>query len=203
VAKLDLKKELRHLYQPSAKEVVAVEVPPMNFLMVDGEGDPNRVPEFQEAVEALYGVSYTLKFMLKKSELAADYVVMPLEGLWWTEDMCEFSMDNKDMWKWTLMIIQPDLVTADQVAEAIRQLAEKKNPPALGKLRFERFEEGRAAQILHMGPYDQEPATIEKLHDFITQEGSTPTGKHHEIYLSDPRRTRPERLKTILRQPFE
>lgn len=203
MAKLDLKKELRHLYQPSAKEVVAVEVPPMNFLMVDGEGDPNRVPEFQEAVEALYGVSYTLKFMLKKSELAADYVVLPLEGLWWTEDMREFSMDNKDMWKWTLMIIQPDLVTADQVAEAIRQLAEKKNPPALGKLRFERFEEGRAAQILHVGPYDQEPATIEKLHDFITQEGSTPTGKHHEIYLSDPRRTRPERLKTILRQPFE
>lgn len=175
----------------------------MNFLMVDGEGDPNRVPEFQEAVEALYGVSYTLKFMLKRSELAADYVVMPLEGLWWTEDMCEFSMDNKDMWKWTLMIIQPGLVTVDQVAEAMRQLAEKKSPPALGKLRFERFEEGRAAQILHMGSYDQEPATIEKLHDFITQEGSTPTGKHHEIYLSDPRRTRPERLKTILRQPFE
>jgi len=201
MSKLDPKKELKHLYSPSAKEVVFVDVPPMSFLMVDGQGDPNGSQAFQEAIEALYGMSYTLKFMLKKSE-KRDYAVMPLEGLWWADDLSDFAKGNKDRWKWTLMIAQPDFVAAEQVAAARAELERKKNPPALSRLRFERFEEGRAAQILHVGPYSAEGATIERMQRFAAENGCALAGKHHEIYLSDPRRTAPEKLKTVLRQPI-
>lgn len=201
MVKIDFKKELKHLYRSSAKEVALVDVPEMNFLMIDGRGDPNTAQEYQEALEALYAVSYALKFMVKKSEAAIDYVVMPLEGLWWTEDMTEFSMDDKDMWKWTAMIMQPEYVTRAFVDEALPEVEEKKNPPALSKTRFESYHEGLAVQIMHIGSYSEEAPTIEKLHAFAREKGHQLRGKHHEIYLSDPRRTAPDRLKTVIRQP--
>lgn len=201
MTKIDFKKELKHLYRASAKEAVIVDVPEMNFLMIDGTGDPNTAPEFQQVVEALYGVSYTLKFMIKKAQ-GTDYVVMPLEGLWWTEDMTEFSMEDKEAWQWTQMIMQPEYVTPDFVEQAVIQLQQKKDMPTLTKLRFEPFNEGPAAQIMHLGPYCDEGPTIEKLHNFIREQGYDLTGKHHEVYLSDPRRSAPEKLKTIIRQPM-
>lgn len=201
MAKIDLKKELKHLYKPSAKEVVVVDVPEMNFLMIDGSGDPNTAQEYQDAIEALYAVSYALKFMVKKGEAAIDYVVMPLEGLWWTDDMSQFSADNKDIWKWTAMIMQPEYVTKDLVDEALKQVEKRKNPPALSKIRFESFHEGLGVQIMHIGPYAAEAPTIEKMHGFAKEEGYELRGKHHEIYLSDPRRSAPEKMKTAIRQP--
>ena len=201
MVKIDFKKELKHLYRSSAKEVALVDVPEMSFLMIDGRGDPNTAQEYQEAVEALYAVSYALKFMVKNSEAAIDYVVMPLEGLWWTEDMTKFSSDDKDIWKWTAMIMQPEYVTRAFVDEALREVEEKKNPPALSKTRFESYDEGLAVQIMHIGPYSEEAPTIEKLHTFAREKGHQLRGKHHEIYLSDPRRTAPDRLKTVIRQP--
>ncbi|HRW06481.1 MAG TPA: GyrI-like domain-containing protein [Caldilineaceae bacterium] len=201
MAKIDHKKELKHLYNPSTKQCAIVDVPAMNFLMIDGSGDPNRAQAYQEAVEALYAVAYTLKFMVKKGEQAIDYTVMPLEGLWWVPDMAEFSVSQKDKWLWTMLIMQPDFVTADLVDAAMAETA-KKNPPALPKLRFESFTEGVAAQIMHIGPYAAEAPTIARLHAFIAEEGNTLRGKHHEIYLGDPRRTAPEKLKTVIRQPM-
>lgn len=200
MAKVDLKKELKHLYNPSAKEVVLVDVPDMNFLMIDGAGDPNTAQQFKDAVQVLYGVSFTLKFMIKKGQ-EIDYAVMPLEGLWWTDDMTQFSMDRKDIWKWTVMIMQPEYVRADLVDKAIDQIAKKKDPPALSQTRFERFHEGLSAQIMHIGPYAAEAPTIQKLHQFIEDTGHALRGKHHEIYLSDPRRAAPEKMKTVVRQP--
>ena len=202
MSKIDLKKDLKTLYQPSAKDVSQVDVPAMHFMMIDGAGDPNTSKDFRDAVEALYGVSYTLKFMLKKRGGFNDWGVMPLEGLWWTDDMSRFSMDEKDRWKWTVMIMQPEFITEDHVREASAELAGKKNPIALPRLRFERFCEGFSAQIMHIGPYSAEGPTVALLHDFIRKTGHTPRGKHHEIYLSDPGRTAPEKLKTIIRQPF-
>lgn len=200
--KIDLKKELKHLYSPSAKDVMIVDIPEMNFLMVDGEGDPNTAQAFKEAVEALYGVSFTLKFMIKK-EQAIDYTVMPLEGLWWTDDMTQFSMENRDIWKWTVMIMQPEYVRADLLERAMEAVGKKKNPPALSKIRFESFHEGLSAQIMHIGPYAAEEPTIEKLHRAIREKGHVLTGKHHEIYLSDPRKAAPEKMKTVIRQPVK
>jgi len=202
MAKIDLRKELKHLYNPPAKAPVLVDVPPMSFLTLDGRGDPNTAPEFRAAFEVVYGVAYTLKFMLKKAAEAPDWGVMPLEGLWWTDDMATFSMERKDAWKWTLMVMQPDFVTAEQVERALAAVRAKKNLPGLDKLRFERLHEGACAQIMHVGPYAAEAPTIERLHHFIRELGSEPTGKHHEIYLGDPRRTAPEKLKTVIRQPL-
>ncbi len=201
VPKLDLKKELKDLYSASRKELAIIDVPPMNFLMIDGAGSPETSPQFQAAVQALYGVSYTLKFMIKKTK-GADYVVMPLEGLWWAEDMEHFSLGNKDQWQWTLMIMQPEYVTEDLVAEAVEQVREKKDSAAVGELRFEGFHEGLSAQIMYVGPYSDEGPTIARVHRFIEENGYSLRGKHHEIYLGDPRRTAPEKLKTILRQPI-
>jgi len=201
--KIDLKKELKHLYKPSAKKIAIVDVPPMNFLMIDGSGDPNTAQEYKDSIEALYAVSYTLKFMIKGSGTGTDYVIMPLEGLWWTDDMSEFSLENKDIWKWISMIMQPEYVTKDLVDEALKQVEKKKNPPALSKIRFESFHEGLSAQIMHIGPYSAEGPNIEKLHNFIKENGYELRGKHHEIYLSDPRRTAPEKWKTVIRQPIK
>ena len=200
--KIDLKKELKNLYSPSGKEVAVVDVPKMNFLMVDGQGDPNTSKSYMEAIQALFSVSYTLKFMIKK-EKGIDYAVMPLEGLWWVDDMSKFSMTNKDAWKWTAMIAQPEFVTKDMVARAIEQAGKKKALPALSKMRFESVSEGLSAQIMHTGPYSAEAPTIEKIHAFIKDNGYKMAGKHHEIYLSDPSRTAPERLKTVIRQPIK
>jgi hypothetical protein len=206
LSKIDYKKELKHLYKASAKEVVFVDVPAMNFLMIDGKGDPNTAQEYQDAVEALYPVSYAIKFMIKKGEIGIDYGVMPLEGLWWTDDMTEFSIENKDIWKWTSMIMQPELVTKELVEDAMAQVEKKKNPAALSKVRFESFAEGKAAQIMHIGPFSEEGPTIQKIHDFIKKQGDDFEGteqKHHEIYLSDFRKAAPEKMKIILRQPVK
>jgi len=202
MTKVDFKKELKSLYKASSKNAVIVDVPKMNFLIIDGKGDPNTAKEYKDAVEALYAVSYALKFMVKK-EKTVDYVVLPLEGLWWVGDMTQFSMENKDEWKWTSMIMQPEYVTEDMISRALEQVKKKKNPPALSKMRFESFHEGLSAQIMHVGPYSAERPTIEKLHNFIRENGYGLRGKHHEIYLSDPRRSAPEKIKTIIRQPIE
>ncbi len=200
--KIDYKKDLKHLYKPSPKKVEIVEVPQMNFLMIDGRGDPNTSQEFQDAVETLYSLSYTLKFMIKKGASGIDYGVLPLEGLWWADDMSQFSTGNKETWKWTLMIMQPEFVTTKLFNEAVEQVRKKKNPAALAKVRFESYLEGKAAQIMHLGPFSEEGPTIEKVHRFIEENGFKRTGKHHEIYLSDIRKAAPEKWKTVVRQPM-
>lgn len=201
MSKVDLKKDLKYLYNPSAKEVSVVDVLPMNFLMVDGAGDPNVSLEYQQAMEALFSLSYALKFRVKKIT-GVDYAVMPLEGLWWTDDPSQFSMSNKGVWKWTAMIMQPEFVTVELFAEALDEVREKKGFVALDRVRFETYHEGLSAQIMHIGSYAAEEPTIGRLHGFIKENGYELSGKHHEIYLSDPRRTAPEKLKTVLRQPI-
>ena len=202
MSKIDYKKELKYLYKPSTKKVEIVEVPQMNFLMINGEGDPNASQEFQNAVEVLYSLSYTLKFMVKKGESGVDYGVMPLEGLWWADDMSQFSIENKETWKWTLMIMQPEYITTELFDEAVEQVKKKKNPVALLRVRFESFSEGKASQIMHIGPFSEEGPTIEKVHNFIEENGGKLSGKHHEIYLSDIRKAEPEKWKTVIRQPM-
>jgi hypothetical protein len=173
----------------------------MQYLMIDGKGDPNTALEYQQAIETLYGMAYTLKFMLKLGPEQIDAVVMPLEGLWWVPEMSEFSMSDKDAWLWTAMIMQPEFVTREHFARAREQLREKKNPAALEKVRLEIYEEGLAGQIMYLGAYADEGPSIQSLHAFIEEQGYELKGKHHEIYLSDPRRTVPEKLKTVIRQP--
>jgi len=200
MTKLDLKRELAHLYNPSAKEVSVVDVPPLNFIMLDGAGDPNTAVEYHQALEALYSLAYTIKFACKK-QLDTDYVVPPLEGLWWTPNMAEFSMDAKEAWQWTMMIMQPAPVTAELVAASLAEAQRKKPSPALDKIRFEAYHEGLCVQIMHIGPYEAEAPTIARLHAYAADHGYALAGKHHEIYLGDPRRTTPDKLKTVLRQP--
>jgi hypothetical protein len=200
--KIDLKKKLKDFYQASAKDVVFVDVPPMNYLMIDGEGDPNVSQAYAEAVEALFTVSYTLKFKVKKGALAIDYGVMPLEGLWWADDMSSFLAYDKSRWKWTSMIMQPDFVTGDMVGEAMAEAAKKKSLAALSRLRFEALSEGPSAQVLHLGPFSEEGPTIERLHESIGKKGRR-RDRHHEIYLSDIRKSDPAKWRTIIRQPME
>ncbi len=202
MTKVDFKKELKHLYRPSAKKIALVEVPEMQYLMIDGHGNPNTAQEYQDALATLYAVAYPLKFMSKK-ELEKDYTVMPLEGLWWAEDMTAFSLGNKDAWSWTAMIMQPEWITQEMVAATCEQARAKKNPPALDKIRLAKYAEGLAVQVMHIGPYAAEAPTIARLHAFMEDEGYTYGGKHHEIYLSDPRRAAPEKLKTVIRQPVQ
>jgi len=199
--KIDYKKQLKHLYGPSAKKVEIVDVPQMNFLMIDGDGDPNTSKAFGDAIEALYPLSYTLKFMVRE-KMGIDYGVLPLEGLWWADDMSAFSTGNKDTWKWTVMIMQPEFIHPSMVKEATEAVKRKKNPVSLPLIRFEPFNEGKAAQILHIGPFSEEGPTIEKVHSFIESNGNSKTGKHHEIYLSDIRRAAPEKWRTVVRQPM-
>lgn len=201
--KVDLKKELKQLYQPSSKEVVIVQVPKQQFIMIDGQGDPNTSKEFREAVEALFSTAYALKFMVKKGETGVDYGVMPLEGLWWSDDLTTFSVENKSDWKWTLMIMQPEFVTRELFDIALHQVKKKKNLSALSKLRLESFTEGKAAQIMYVGPFSEEGPTIANIHSYIKQKGYGASGKHHEIYLSDITKTAPDKLKTIIRQPVK
>jgi hypothetical protein len=200
--KTDLKKELKHLYQPSAKDVVQVDVPTFQFLMIDGEGDPNITRAYAQAIEALFAVSYTAKFMIKKGPQAIDYSVMPLEGLWWADDMPAFAANDKSKWEWTMMIMQPHFVEAAVIQAAIEEIKRKKTLPAVGALRLENFTEGLCAQLLHIGPFSEEGPTIQRVHDFIDAK-SARTGKHHEIYLSDIRRAEPAKWKTIIRQPMK
>jgi hypothetical protein len=198
--KVDLMKQWKHLYKPSKKEVTAVDVPPLNFLMIDGQGAPGG-EEYSTALGALYSVAYTLKFTLKAQGM--DFKVMPLEGLWWADDMAAFTEANKDEWKWTAMILVPEFVTVEMVADAKVQAEVKKGLPAISRVRLETYHEGPSAQILYIGPYSDEDETIQRIHQFIDDDGHKLRGKHHEIYLSDPNRTAPEKLKTIIRQPYE
>jgi hypothetical protein len=197
----DPQKQLTALYKATSA-VAIVDVPAMNFLMVDGVGDPNTSHDFSAAIETLYGVAYTLKFTAKRAAKPVDFKVMPLEGLWWADDMRAFASGNRETWHWTLMIAQPSFISAARVAAAIEAVGRKKPHLALNLVRFGAFEEGRAVQLLHIGPYDTETANIRRLHDFIAAHGATLSGKHHEIYLSDARRTAPDKLRTIIRQPF-
>jgi len=202
VTKIDLKKQLKDLYGTTkANGFVVVDVPEMNFLMVDGEGNPNTAQSFRDAIEALYALSYALKFMIKKGA-AIDYGVMPLEALWWADRTADFTTGNKDSWKWTAMIMQPEWVAADLVDKARVETARKKELPSLADVRFQALKEGKSAQCLYLGRYADEAQTIEKLHQFISDDGARLRGRHHEIYLSDARRTDPAKLKTIIRQPM-
>jgi hypothetical protein len=200
--KRDLKKELRHLYSPSVKEMAQVDVSTMNFLMIDGEGDPNRSPAYTEALETLFAASYALKFAIKKGPLAVDYGVLPLEGLWWADDMSAFAGKDRSGWKWTMMIMQPDFIGKDLVDMILAGLAKKKKLAALQRIRFEPFAEGLCAQIMYVGPFTGEAPTIEKLHRFIEGSGHRRHGRHHEIYLTDIRKADPTKWKTVIRQPM-
>lgn len=202
MVKVDIKKELKMLYRPPSTEVFRLEVPTMNFLMIDGEGDPNTAQQFKDAVETLYPLSYALKFMVKKGPMAIDYGVMPLEGLWWSDDMSTFTAGDKSRWKWTLMIMQPEYIARDMVESAIVEVKRKKNPVALTKTRFEAFSEGLVAQTMHIGPFSDEGPTVQRVHDYIDSCGCERSGKHHEIYLSDIRKADPKKWKTVIRQPM-
>lgn len=173
----------------------------MNYLVIDGKGNPNSSPLFTEAIEALYKVAYTLKFMIKKGPEQTDYGVLPLEALWWSDDMDDFLLGNKDNWQWSAMIMQPPVVTEQHYKAALAIAADKKALPGLSKMRFEEIHEGQCVQVLYVGPYDSETETIKSLHTFANTEGLALCGKHHEIYLNDMRKTAPEKLKTIIRQP--
>ena len=198
--KIDVKKHFKDLYGVSKGEPVLVDVPPMNYLMIDGIGDPNTSMEYADAVEAVFAVSHTVKFAVRSGELAIDYGVMPLEGLWWADDMSTFTLDDKSTWRWTMMIMQPAFVTRELIQNAIAKINQKKNLPVLPKIRLEPLDEGRAAQILHVGPFSTERAAIDRLHAFVDAHGKR-SGKHHEIYLSDIRRADPTKWRTIIRQP--
>ncbi len=199
--KIDLKIDMKHLYRASAKAVVRVDVPALNFLMIDGVGDPNTSPAYAQAFEALFAVSYATKFLVKKGPQALDYAVMPLEGLWWADDMAVFAGGDKSQWQWTMMIMQPNFVTPETIDRARAETQKKKNLPAIDRLRLEEFAEGPCAQLLHVGPFAEEGPSIARLHDFIDARSGR-NGKHHEIYLSDIRKAAPDKWKTILRQPM-
>lgn len=201
--KKDLKKELKHLYRPAQDTVSFVDVPTMHFLKIDGQGDPGTSAEYPDAMQALYPVAYALKFMVKKSDLAIDYGVMPLEGLWWADDMSAFREGRRDEWKWTSLIMQPHWITKAMVEEAVADVRAKKNPAALSKIRFDSYHEGKAAQLMHVGPFSEEGPAIEGIHNAITDSGHRINGPHHEIYLSDMRRADPSKWKTIIRQPYK
>jgi len=197
----DVKKERKDLYAPRRDRFEIVEVPELVFLMIDGHGDPNTSPAYREAIEALYPLSYAVRAEAKVSS-GRVHTVAPLEGLWSAADWNAFRTRDKAAWDWTMMIAQPDWITPELVERARGAVARKKPLPALDLIRFERFAEGRSVQILYVGAYDDEGPTLERLHgEFLPAHGLVPSGRHHEIYLSDPRRTEPGRLKTILRQP--
>lgn len=200
MASIDLKKVYREHYTARVGKPALVEVPARPFIMIDGEGDPNTSPEYADAIAALYPLAYGLRAAIKK-ETGDGYTVMPLQGLWWAEDMSTFSVDNKDGWKWTMMILQPDLVTPDLAREVMPKVVAAKKLRAGDRVRLETFGDGPAAQVMHVGPYAAEAPTIELLHAFIEGEGLRLAGRHHEIYLGDPRKSDPAKLKTIIRQP--
>ncbi|MBX3144579.1 MAG: GyrI-like domain-containing protein [Trueperaceae bacterium] len=205
MAKLDLKRELKHLYAPSAKQISVVDVPTLSYLTVDGRGDPNTTAAYAEAVEALFSLSYAIKFAVKKSR-GQDYAVMPLEGLWWSDDLSVFTSGDRSqgrsLWQWRMMILQPDLVTEELFRAVSQDLADRKQLPALKLVELTAFSEGSSAQVLHVGPFSEEGPTIERLHQHILDLGYELSGKHHEIYLSDIRKADPARWRTVIRQPF-
>lgn len=213
--KVDFKKTLRELYTAPKGKFKRIKVPELQYLMIDGRGDPGTSQDYQEAIEALYAVAYRIKFM-SKNELGRDYVVPPLEGLWGSEMMISklwevedeqewlriFRASNRDEWSWTMMIMQPVWIALDLYEAAVKAAGESKDLPALSKARVESLEEGLCVQTLHIGPYVQEGPILARMHtSFLPSEGLVENGSHHEIYLSDPRRVAPEKIKTLLRQP--
>ncbi|MEN6435566.1 MAG: GyrI-like domain-containing protein [Anaerolineaceae bacterium] len=198
--KLDLVRMHKSLYAPSDREIHIVEVPVFSFLMINGTGDPNTAPMYQEALTALYGLAYTIKFA-KKKETGQDFKVMPLEGLWWVKDLADLDFKNKDNWFWTMMIVQPSFITQADFETAQKIVLKKGGSELAASARFEVYDEGTSVQVLYLGAYADELPTVEKMHAFARQQGYELHKKHHEIYMSDPRRTDPEKLKTIIRQP--
>lgn len=202
--KIDYKKELKAFYTAKANKPTTVQVPVMNYIMIDGRGDPNTSQEYIDAIQTLYPLAYTIKFMSKIS-YGHDFGVMPLEGLWWAKNMNDFATGDKSNWQWTAMIMQPSVITKEIYTQALEQLKKMKPEIDVSGVRFAPYDEGRAAQVLYTGPYADEGPTIQALHAYIEEQGGTLSDSnkhHHEIYLGDPRRTAPEKLKTIIRQPF-
>ncbi|MBI9097978.1 MAG: GyrI-like domain-containing protein [Spirochaetaceae bacterium] len=198
--KIDLKKHYKVAFS-SKKQPQIVTIPAMQYVTFRGKGDPNRSIEFENAMGVLYGMAYTLKFSLK--EEGKDFVVAPLEGQWWAEDMKDFTEDNKDNWFWKVMIALPDYITEKEFKEAKAKLQIKKNPPMLERAELETLEDGLSVQVLYLGPYAQEAATISAMHHFAEEQGYRLRGKHREVYMSNPQRTAPEKLRTIIRHPLE
>ncbi len=198
--KIDLTRELKELYLPG-RDPVLIDVPEFSFLMIDGHGDPTVAPSFRKAIEALYTLSYTIKFAIKSRSDGLDYKVMPLEGLWSAQDMSAFTAHRRSEWEWTMMIRQPPEAGTELLERAVEEVRRKKGIPDLDLLRLERLAEGPAVQLMYRGPYSQEGPAIARLHEFIREQGRRPSGRHHEIYLGDPRRAAPEKLRTVLRQP--
>jgi hypothetical protein len=201
VSKIDFKKTLDS-YKSKHHQIQIIDMPKMQYLMIDGHGDPNSSEDFKNAIEALYPVAYKLKFA-SKIELGKDYVVMPLEGLWWAEDMSSFTTDrDKSKWDFTLMIMQPDWITKEMFEQAVQKVKEKSPPAKLNQIRFEVLDEGKCVQTLHIGSFDDEAEILAEIHDkFVPENKLKLSGKHHEIYLSDFRKVSPDKLRTILRQP--
>lgn len=197
--KIDLKKDLKDLYQPPVGRIVEVDVPPITYLAIDGMGNPNTSERYPAALESLYTAGYTIKFAAKQD--CIDFVVGPLEGLWYADDPSVFADRAKDQWKWTMLIPLPNEVPEATVRAGIDAAATKKPDLPIGDVRVDTLTEGRALQTMHVGPYDDEGPVLERLHQRMADEGLTWTGPHHEIYLGDPRRSAPEKLRTVLRQP--
>lgn len=197
---IDLRRELKHLYSPKAQVCQVVDVPALGFLMIDGQGAPEG-EAFQACLQSLYSAAYTLKFMMKKHR-GVDYQVMPLEGLWWSNQGDFFVDGVRDEWQWTLMMAVPDIITPAQLNEAVLQAQARGSKLALDSVRVDRLAEGPCAQVMHIGSYSAEPATIRRLHDYIESQGYSLRGLHHEIYLGDPRRSAPDKLRTIIRHPI-
>lgn len=201
MTRYDVKRELKRYYAPKNTAWELVDVPPQQFLAVDGHGDPNTSADYARAVQALYAVAYTIKFASKR-ELDRDFVVGPLEGLWWSDRPEVFVARIKDDWNWRMLISQPDWITEDLIDDAKATALAKKGLPAIADVRRETLHEGTSAQLLHVGPYDDEGPVLAELHDvYLAANGLRMTGHHHEIYLGDHRRTDPARYRTVLRQP--
>lgn len=207
---IDFMKQDKALYLPKTEPEI-IHIPKMKFIMVDGKGQPEGGPpehntEFQNAFSALYGIAYSIKMSYKKGDEPAGYQnfkVAPPEGLWWMEDGKAFDMKRPEEWRWTLMLRMPEFVTPEVVAGYAEQLNQKKKTSIYSNVRLEEYEEGDVVQLMHIGPYDQEGPNIEKMLDYAKEKGYQLRGKHHELYYGDPRRTAPERLKTVLRQPVQ
>lgn len=197
----EFKKQFPELYAPKQRDFHVVEVPELTYIQVDGHGDPNTSQDYIDAVTSLYAMSYGIRAWCKK-ELGRVHTVGPLEGLWSAMDPRVFTTRDKNQWDWTMMIVQPQWITADIFAETLAETARKKDLPAQNTLRFASVAEGTSVQILHTGSYDSEAPVLARLHDeYMPAHGLTFNGRHHEVYLSDPRRTEPAKLRTVLRQP--
>jgi hypothetical protein len=199
--KIDYKKELKELYTGKKDDFKIINVPSINYLQIHGSGDPNTDPNYRSSIEALYATAYAIKFICKKKEM--DFTVMPLEGLWYAEDYAVFESREKNKWSWTMLIMLPPFVTEHIFREAIDTVKKKKDNPKISEVFFEQYEEGLCIQTLHIGSYDNEGPIISQMYRYLSEHGYQLSGKHHEIYLSDPRKNNIDKLKTIIRQPIK